>query len=111
MSITRSVEVTIGVVLLVAILFLGFTSCSQRKALENKTQEASVATGDAEAYRTYNKGSKEIAARKEKADAAMDEALKGNQEWADEPVPADVAVLLCHDPDAACRADQEVSDH
>lgn len=111
MSITRYVELIVGGLLLAAVLLLGFTSCTQRRALEAKTEEASVATGDAEAYRTYNKGSKEIAAKKEIADAAMDEALKRNQEWADEPVPADVADLLCHDPDAACRADQEVSDN
>lgn len=103
MSIFRRIEITIGVLLLLAVVTLGVISYGQHKVISSTKSENKVLTGDAKAHEVYATGTKVLVTKEKHTNEQMDAAIKANPEWADAPVPSDVAAVLCHNPKSACN--------
>ncbi|AHB12198.1 Rz-like spanin [Xylella phage Prado] len=101
MSIFRKIELLIGGLLLAAVILLSAYSLHLRNSRANVQQDYQQASGNASAATTAAKELKTVVIEKENAHAALDQALARSPEWADEPVPADVADLLRHDTGSA----------
>jgi hypothetical protein len=94
MSIARKIELIIGATLLLVVLALcgRYAYMSHKsKSLETKND---VLTSDAAADAAYVREYKTVITERKTQDAQVENALDRNRDWADEPLPDDVADLL-----------------
>lgn len=94
MSITRPVEATLGGILLAIILILCGRYAYYNWKSESLEAKNDVLTSDASADKAYVRKYRAVIIERETKDAQVDRALQRNRDWADEPLPDDVADLL-----------------
>jgi hypothetical protein len=90
----RKSEAILGALILLTVLVLcGRYAYMNWKASSLETKN-DVLTSDAQADTTYVREYKTVITERETKDAQVDAALQRNGDWADEPLPDDVADLL-----------------
>lgn len=94
----RDLESILFLIVLVAAVGLGVLAYTQKAALDAANARVEAAEATAASYKSLYNSTNRITAAKEKSDEAATEVLDRYQEWADVPVPRDVANLLLHDP-------------
>lgn len=94
MSIVREVERGLALLLLAVLLGLGGWSWLQTQRADKAQENYQVANGNAAAATTYVREYKAVEAARRKKDAEVDSVLESHRDWADAPVPDDVAGLL-----------------
>lgn len=80
--------------LFVVVLGLAAYSVSLKYRLDAANAKKETVTATAAGYKTYAKEHAAVTERKEKTNHEVREALARHPEWADEPVPAELADLL-----------------
>lgn len=103
MSIVRDAQRMLSGALFVLVVALAGYGWYQGKRADAQQVAAQVATGDARAATVYVTAHKAAIQSKEKKDAETAAVLARNVEWADAPLPGDVADLLRH-PTGTTRA-------
>lgn len=98
--IQRITDYVIGGLLVVVLIYAGYSKYQSWRA-ESIKEDAQHYAGNAKAHEVAAVEYRTIITERKKADEALDRALERNPEWADEPVPSDVADLLRHDSGAA----------
>lgn len=94
MSIVRKLEIILAALLLAAVGILGFRVWVASHRADTAQENYQAAAGDARAATEYIKVYKEVAEQRRTKDAEVENALGEHRDWADEPVPVDVADLL-----------------
>lgn len=107
----RNLELAIGGVLLLAVLGLSIYAGYLHMTRDAAQEDYQISNGDASAHETYAHGLKKVVVQEKQAHERMEQALEANESWAEQPVPDDVARLLCHSADAACRVPAANADH
>lgn len=100
MSITRQIELAVGGVLLVVILFLWMATKWSGWRNSQLEQQNQVLTADSSADTEYVRQYKRVVIEEKQANERVESAIRRNPVWADEPLPDDVADIL-RDPEAA----------
>lgn len=103
MSIARKLEMILAALLMGAVLLLGFRAWVESRRADTAQENYQAAAGDARAATVYVKAYKEVAEARRKKDAEVETVLGSEREWADAPVPVDVADLL-RNPEGTTRA-------
>lgn len=111
MSIGRKIELALAAIIVATILALWGWGKYNSERRESVQEDYQVASGDASAYKVMAAGTKRVAEQEQRKHEELEVALEANPEWADEPVPSDVARVLCHSPDAACQSYDQAADH
>ena len=94
MSIARKAELILGSILLLAILALCGRYAYMNWKSESLEAKNDVLSSDAAADTVYVREYKTVITERETKDAQVEDALGRNRDWADEPLPDDVADLL-----------------
>lgn len=87
--------------LLLAVLAWAIYGKYQSSRAESFKEDAQQYAGNAKAHEVAAVEYRTIITERKKADEDLDRALERNPEWADGPVPSDVADLLRHDSGSA----------
>lgn len=103
MSIVRDAQRLLSAALFALVAALVVYGWYQGKRADARQEAVQVATGDARAATVYVTAHKEAIKEKGKKDAETTEVLARHSEWADAPLPDDVAGLLRH-PTGTTRA-------
>ncbi|HDS1002004.1 TPA: hypothetical protein QDZ36_002530 [Stenotrophomonas maltophilia] len=96
MSIVRDIERGLAGLLLIVAIGLGAFAWFNAKRVEQAQQQYQHAAADARAGTVYTVERKSIDRQREVKNAEVETALRGHSEWADAPVPDDVADILRH---------------
>lgn len=96
MSIVRKLEMALGIALLAAVAFLAVEVGVYRMKARTAQENYQVASGDAKAAGVYIDAYKRVEKQRSATDAKVESTLEANGDWADAPVPDDVADLLRH---------------
>lgn len=96
MSIVRDIERALAGVLLALVVCLAAYAWWQGQRLETVTQDYRQAAGDARAATVYVTAHKAAQKEKEAKNVEVEARLEEHRDWADAPVPDDVAGLLRH---------------
>lgn len=96
MSIVRDIERVLAGVLLALVMVLGTYAWIKSRQAEAVQQNYQQAAGDARAATTYVAAHKAAQKEKEAKHAEVEARLEDHRDWADSPVPDDVAGLLRH---------------
>lgn len=94
MSIARQAELILGAILLSVILALCGRYAYMHLKSESLQAKNDLLTSDAASDQVYVREYKTIVTERETKDAQVEDALGRNREWADEPLPDDVADIL-----------------
>ena len=97
MSIIHKLLLGVVSLLLVACCGLVLALSVQTKRLDSASSAAATASADSAAHKTAATEVVTIYKDKEKANAALDNAIRSNPEWSNQPVPDAVLDLLRHD--------------
>lgn len=74
-----------------------------KRKVEKLEEQSTTAIADRNASDAWRRGAIVVSKDREEATRAADEVLDRNRDWADEPVPSDVADLLRNRKDAGRR--------
>jgi uncharacterized protein HemX len=94
MSITAKLQAALSLILTIAVIAFGVYGWYQKQRVEHVSEERNVASGDAAAYKTHNTEYKKVVTAERATKEQVDEVVARNRDWADEPLPVDVADLL-----------------
>lgn len=86
----------IGILLIIAVVALSFSSCSQRNRAERAEKAYYQQSGNASAYEEHSRGVTAVYQERTNAQDTATEVLEAHPEWSGEPIPPDVADLLRH---------------
>jgi hypothetical protein len=93
-SIRANVELILGAIILSVILFLCGRYVYMSWKSDSLEAQNDVLTSDAEADQVYVREYKTVITEREAKNEQVDRALERNRDWADEPLPDDVADIL-----------------
>ncbi|QOI69553.1 i-spanin [Xanthomonas phage Xaa_vB_phi31] len=91
---TRVIVEYIVIGLFVAVLGLAGYSVYLNQRLDHAQAQQQAATSLAKGYKVYAKAHEKVAKNKEKVNAEVREALQDHADWANEPVPTELADKL-----------------